>query len=65
MGKRSGIPDTDEAADALPIGQVEADLANVQRQLRIPRQDLYLKKSLEKRAIWLTKYLERRKASGK
>jgi hypothetical protein len=63
MGKRSGIPDTDEALDAKPVAVVEAELAAARRQLNIPRQDLHLKKSLEKRVIWLTKYLERRKAS--
>ena len=60
MGKRSGIPDTDEALDALPLVQVEAELARVQMRQRIPNQTAYLRKAFLKQEIWLTKYIQRR-----
>ena len=63
MGKRSGVPDTDEALDALPIAQVEMELARVTSRQRIPGNSPHFKQANEKRLIWLTKYLARRKAS--
>ena len=64
MGRRSGVPDTDEALDALPIAQVEAELARVRMRQRIPNNTSYLRKAFEKREIWLVKYIQRRREKG-
>jgi hypothetical protein len=66
MGKRSGVPDTDEALDALPIAQVEAELKRTEDRARIPalNRDPWQRKAAERRIIWLRKYLEGRKAKG-
>jgi len=61
MGKRSGVPDTDEALAKMSNAELSAEISRVRSRLTIPNRPLLIK-LFKKRLHWLEKAQAQRQA---
>ena len=60
MGKRSGVPDTDEAVERLTLEELDAEIRRCELMMTYPPFTSRKIKSIESRLIWLGKHRRRR-----